>query len=166
VPPSAILLIAAVGVTIVGDVCGQPTASLHHCPKGALVVTGVDNRDFSVQDVHISVSSGWVDPQGYVHLLPLAEAALHARSMLHTWTIDGTGRHNHASPLTISNNTLAGQPLPPPAVTKLPMSRNGASLYRLENVGEVATMLGIASIELAVWLANIPPVIFCGPTGY
>ena len=157
VPPSAVLLIAAVGVTIVGDVCGQPDyPGGGQCPHGPLVVTGVDDRDFFASDVHIRENTGYIDPQGYVHLLPLAEAALHARSSLHTWYVDGSSSHNHAEPLTAGNkaSTLGGQALPSASITKLPHSRNGSPQYQLSNedVGP-GTLTPVASIDLADWPA-------------
>ena len=63
-PSSAVLAIAVVGLTIEGGVCSQPASSdpKSHCPgPNPLVVTGTDDRDFTVSDVRIRANTGWVD---------------------------------------------------------------------------------------------------------
>jgi hypothetical protein len=162
VPGSAVLLIAAVGVSIEGAVCGMPLygpgAQPTRCPAGPLVVTGVDDRLFRVQDVSIRKNTGWGGRQGWVHLLPLADAAFHARGALHTWDADGCSSHNFARPIDMGSDrqglALPGQGLPPPAVATLPRMRNGSPQYELSdaNIGP-ATLAGVASIDLASWPA-------------
>ena len=76
IPGSAILIIAAVGVTIEGAVCSQPVNAQHtQCPHpNPLVFTGVDDRDFLSQDVFIQGNTGWVSAEGWVDLWETEES--------------------------------------------------------------------------------------------
>ena len=133
VPSSAILAIAVVGLTIEGAVCSQPANSdpHAHCPgPNPLVVTGTDSRDFTVSDVEIRGNTGWVDNQGWVHLLLRPSASLHARQHFHTWIVDETSPHNFALSQGLTEIPVAGSSFPCPGITQLP-KRNGLQSYHL-----------------------------------
>lgn len=180
-PWSAVLVIAALGVTIEAEVCGQPGGAGHkNGPEGPtgcgndafgqnpLVVTGVDDRAWTARDVRVSGGTGWSSEQGFVALYgaatdglpepppgPPAQAA--GRMGLHSWVTDGpwTATVNLINTSGLHGaappTAVPGLGLPVPLVTTEPELDGHAVTTLTLPAGAHEAALELAAIPLRAW---------------